>query len=145
MPENLAISQKPFACCCKKMKRLNPINEKHGIQPLFSRCKAVGYSSPLDPRKISMAYPSTSPMAPIMRPTFSISFCLIMPVACASALGGVLMGSTIARDEPRATPTNKVSTPPMGCSVSRILIPAMARMGTNNAAVAVCEIKFAMA
>lgn len=35
-----------------------------------------------------------------------------MPVACANALGGVLIGNIIANDEPIATPINKVSTPP---------------------------------
>ena len=31
-----------------------------------------------------------------------------MPVACAKALGGVLIGNIIANDEPIATPINKV-------------------------------------
>ena len=34
------------------------------------------------------------------------------PVACARALGGVLIGNIIASDDPMATPINKVSTPP---------------------------------
>lgn len=92
-----------------------------------------------------MVYPSISPIIPMIIPTFSISFCWIMPVACAKALGGVLIGNIIANDEPIATPINKVSTPPSEDRFSRILLPAMARMGTSNAAVAVCEMKFAMA
>ena len=59
-----------------------------------------------------MVYPSISPIIPMIIPTFSISFCWIMPVACAKALGGVLIGNIIANDEPIATPINKVSTPP---------------------------------
>ena len=68
-----------------------------------------------------------------------------MPVACANALGGVLIGNIIANDEPIATPINQVSTPPKEDRFSRILLPAMARMGTSNAAVAVCEMKLAIA
>ena len=48
-----------------------------------------------------------------------------MPVACANALGGVLIGNIIANDEPIATPINKVSTPPSEDRFSRILLPAM--------------------
>ena len=55
-----------------------------------------------------MVYPSISPIIPMIIPTFSISFCWIMPVACAKALGGVLIGNIIANDEPIATPINKV-------------------------------------
>jgi hypothetical protein len=66
-------------------------------------------------------------------------------VACARALGGVLIGNIIASDDPMATPINKVSTPPNDDRFSRMLIPAMARIGTSNAAVAVCEIKLAIA
>ena len=66
-------------------------------------------------------------------------------VACANALGGVLIGNIIANDEPIATPINKVSTPPKEDRFSRMLLPAMARMGTSNAAVAVCEMKLAIA
>ena len=68
-----------------------------------------------------------------------------MPVACANALGGVLIGNIIANDEPIATPINKVSTPPKEDRFSRMLLHAMARMGTSNAAVAVCEMKLAIA
>ena len=56
----------------------------------------------------SMKYPKTRPTPPIMSPTFSISFCWIMPVACAKAFGGVEIGRTIARDEPKATPIKAV-------------------------------------
>lgn len=66
-------------------------------------------------------------------------------MACARALGGVLIGNIIASDDPMATPINKVSTPPNDDRFSRMLIPAMARIGTSNAAVAVCEIKLAIA
>lgn len=66
-------------------------------------------------------------------------------MACAGALGGVLIGNIIASDDPMATPINKVSTPPNDDRFSRMLIPAMARIGTSNAAVAVCEIKLAIA
>ena len=48
-------------------------------------------------------------------------------------------------DVPIATPINKISTPPSEERFSRILLPAMERMGTSNAAVAVCEMKFAVA
>ena len=92
-----------------------------------------------------MVYPNISPIIPMIIPTFSISFCWIIPVACAKALGGVLIGNIIASDDPIATPINKVSTPPNDDRFSRILIPAIARIGTSKAAVAVWEIKFAIA
>lgn len=60
-----------------------------------------------------------------------------MPVACAKALGGVDIGSTMAKEEPMAIPISNVSTPPKGNKFSRILTPAIAKMGTNKAAVAV--------
>lgn len=91
-----------------------------------------------------MKYPKTRPTPPIMSPTFSISFCWIMPVACAKAFGGVEIGRTIARDEPKATPISSVATPPSGNRLSLILIPAIASIGTSKAAVAVCEMKLAI-
>ena len=66
------------------------------------------------------------------------------PVASARALGGVEIGSTIASDEQIATPMSRVDTPPKASSWSVIEDPAMARIGTNRAAVAVWLMKFAM-
>lgn len=74
-----------------------------------------------------------------------MSFCWIIPVACANAFGGVLIGRTIAKEEPIATPISKVETPPIGANCSSIPVPAVPKMGTNKAAVAVCEMKFAIA
>lgn len=102
------------------------------------------YNILCDPSIISIVYPSISPTIPMIIPTFSMSFCCIMPVACANALGGVLMGNIIASDEPIATPISNVSTPPNADRFSRMLLPAMARIGTSSAAVAVCEMKFAI-
>lgn len=60
---------------------------------------------------------------------------------------GVYFGyrSTMAKEEPMAIPISNVSTPPKGNKFSRILTPAIAKMGTNKAAVAVWEIKLAIA
>ena len=74
-----------------------------------------------------------------------MSRCLMNPVACAKAFGGVLIGKTIANEEPIATPINKVATPPNGANCPLIAVPAVPKIGTNNAAVAVWEIKFAIA
>lgn len=52
-----------------------------------------------------------------------------MPVACAKALGGVLIGNIIANDEPIATPINKVSTPP---SEDKVLTHTASRNGKNG-------------
>ena len=60
------------------------------------------------------------------------------------ALGGVLIGSTIASDDAIATPIRRVDTPPIGASRSFIAPPASARIGTRRLAVAVCEMKFAI-
>lgn len=84
------------------------------------------------------------PMTPITIPIFSISFCWIMPVACASAFGGVEIGRIIARDEPIATPMSSVDTPQRGSRFAVMLWPTTARIGTRRAAVAVCEMKLAM-
>ena len=76
----------------------------------------------------------------MMRPVFTISFCSIMPVEAAIAFGGVEIGSTIPRDDPIATPTRRVVTPPSGARLvaTAALAPTAARIGTRRDAVAVC-------
>lgn len=73
-----------------------------------------------------------------------MSFCLMNPVASARALGGVEIGRIMATDELIATPISRVPIPPSSASLTPILDPAIARIGINNAAVAVWEIKFAI-
>ena len=67
-----------------------------------------------------------------------------MPVEAAIAFGGVEIGSTIPSDEPIATPTRSVVTPPSGARLvaTAALAPTAARIGTRSDAVAVCEMKF---
>lgn len=84
-------------------------------------------------------------MTPIIKPIRIICFCSIRPVACANAFGGVEIGSTMASDEPKATPISRVETPPKAAKFSAADIPAKARIGISKLAVAVCEMKFAMA
>ena len=81
----------------------------------------------------------------MIRPVLIISFCSIIPVAAAMAFGGVEIGSTIPSDDPIATPTRRVDTPPRGARLPATLAPTTARIGTRRDAVAVCEIKFAIA
>ena len=85
-----------------------------------------------------------SPIIPIIKPVVTMTFCLINPVASARALGGVEIGKIMATDELIATPISKVPIPPNSTNWAPILDPAIARIGTNNAAVAVWEIKFAI-
>ena len=80
----------------------------------------------------------------MMRPVFTISFCSIIPVDAAIAFGGVEIGSTIPSDDPIATPTRRVETPPRGARIVEMLAPTSARIGTRRFAVAVCEMKFAI-
>ena len=93
---------------------------------------------------MSTTYPSSRPVRPIMRPVFTIYFCFMNPVASARAFGGVEIGRTIATDEQMATPMRRVDTPPKAASWSDIEVPAIARIGTNRAAVAVWLMKLAM-
>ena len=54
------------------------VHKKRGVHfdtPPFSRYHHRNYKSPLEPRIINIVYPKTSPIAPIISPTFSISFC----------------------------------------------------------------------
>ena len=79
----------------------------------------------------------------MIRPVVTIYFCLMNPVASASAFGGVDIGRTIATDEHIATPISKVGTPPKGINCSFMVEPAIARIGTKSAAVAVWLMKLA--
>ena len=96
---------------------------------------------------MSIPYPSTRPSTPMMTPVLIISFCSIIPVAAAIAFGGVEIGRTIPSDEPIATPMRRVETPPRGARLAETAAeaPTAARIGTRRDAVAVCEMKFAIA
>ena len=48
-----------------------------------------------------------SPMIPIVRPIFIISFCFTSPVECAMAFGGVEIGRVIATDAATAMPMSR--------------------------------------
>ncbi len=79
---------------------------------------------------------------PIVRPTFSISFCFTRPVEKAMALGGVEMGKHIAELAATAIPTSTVTVPPIVARESPMPLQTVARIGTRSAAVAVFEMKF---
>ena len=53
------------------------------------------------------------------------------------ALGGVLIGNTIPKEEAIATPINRAGTPPRGARAVAMLPPATAKIGTRRLAVAV--------
>ena len=72
---------------------------------------------------------------PTTSPIFTISFCLTRFVENASALGGVLMGRTIALEEAIATPISIVGVPPIMSSLSPI---AVHKNGKPNATSDAC-------
>lgn len=81
-------------------------------------------------------------MIPQVRPVFNMSFCSTKPVEYAMAFGGVEIGKHIAVDAAIAIPMMMVLVPPIESSLSPIPRQTTARIGTNNAAVAVFEMKF---
>ena len=72
----------------------------------------------------------------MIRPVLTISFCSIIPVEAAMAFGGVEIGSTIPSDDPIATPTRRVVTPPRGARLAETaaLAPTAARIGRRTVA-----------
>ena len=81
-------------------------------------------------------------MMPTIMPMRLISFWLTRLVENARALGGVLIGNTIALDDAMAMPMSTVAVPPMASSLSPIAPQTMARIGMSRAAVAEFEMKF---
>ncbi len=75
-------------------------------------------------------------MMPTIMPMRLISFWLTRLVENARALGGVLIGNTIALDDAMAMPMSTVAVPPMASSLSPIAPQTMARIGISRAAVA---------
>ena len=80
----------------------------------------------------------------MISPIFSMSFCFTSPVEYAMALGGVEIGRHMALDADKAIPMMIVLVPPIEPSKSPIPVHTTASIGTRSAAVAVCEMKFAM-
>ena len=78
-------------------------------------------------------------MTPIITPAFVISFVVTSPVEWASALGGVLIGNSIANDVQSTAPMTRVFAPPTGSRVSPIPTATAQRIGTIRLAEAVLE------
>lgn len=81
-----------------------------------------------------------SEITPMIIPTRSICDDFMSPVEYAMALGGVLMGSDIAKDAERATPMSSVPIPPYSPRAGPIPLPTAASMGIISAVAAEFEI-----
>src|SRR5574344_2809123 len=84
------------------------------------------------------------PTIPTLTPILAISFVYTKPVLYAKAFGGVLIGKLIAKEQLKATATNKPCTPPRVSKPTPILTPKAAIIGANKLAEAVLLINVLM-
>src|SRR5574344_349257 len=77
------------------------------------------------------------PLRPTVTPIFAMSFVFTKTVLYAKAFGGVLIGKLIAREQLKATATNKPCIPPKESKPAPMLIPNAAIIGANKLVAAV--------